>query len=180
MSSFMKTIYKTYGNPESSSKCPLSKTPGKAAGTVWQGGCSHPQSQDGSPDDLPKSGMYRKGYSKSWNKFLLCKHPPAHAHTHTNTHTHTHTYTHTRTHKCDTSCVVIKGQVQGWGWFLTWFPLLKFPENNDVGEIVMVINARKQAFSVVPKASPWHWKSCAHMRTTSLWGVATKWLVAKG
>ena len=41
-----------------------------------------------------------------------------------------------------------------------------------------VINARKQAFSVVPKASPWRWKSCAHMCTTSLWGVAAKWLVA--
>ena len=25
-----------------------------------------------------------------------------------------------------------------------------------------VINAQKQAFSVVPKASPWRWKSCAH------------------
>ena len=39
----------------------------------------------------------------------------------------------------------IKGQVQGWEWFLTWFPLkfaenndaLKFAENNDVGEIVI-------------------------------------------
>ena len=31
-----------------------------------------------------------------------------------------------------------------------------------------VINARKQAFSVVPKASPWRWKSCARMRTTSV------------
>ena len=31
-----------------------------------------------------------------------------------------------------------------------------------------VINAQKQAFSVVLKASPWRWKSCAHMRTTSL------------
>ena len=41
-----------------------------------------------------------------------------------------------------------------------------------------VINARKKAFSVVPKASPWRWKSCAPMRTTSLWGVAAKWLVA--
>ena len=40
-----------------------------------------------------------------------------------------------------------------------------------------VINAWK-AFSVVPKASPWHWKSCAHMRITSLWGVTAKWLVA--
>ena len=40
-----------------------------------------------------------------------------------------------------------------------------------------VINAWKQAFSVVPKVSPWCWKSCAHMRTTSLWGVASKWLV---
>ena len=44
----------------------------------------------------------------------------------------------------------------------------------------MVINARKQAFSVVPKASPWRWKSCAHMCSTSLWGVAAKWLVAIG
>ena len=43
-----------------------------------------------------------------------------------------------------------------------------------------VINARKQAFSVVPKASLWRWKSCVHMRTTSLWGVASKWLVATG
>ena len=41
-----------------------------------------------------------------------------------------------------------------------------------------VVNARKQAFSLVPKASPWRWTSCAHMRTTSLWGVAAKWLVA--
>ena len=41
-----------------------------------------------------------------------------------------------------------------------------------------VINARKKAFSVVPKASPWRWKSlCAHMRTTSLWGVPAKWPV---
>ena len=30
----------------------------------------------------------------------------------------------------------LKGQVQGWGWFLTRFPL-KFAENNDVGEIVI-------------------------------------------
>ena len=29
-----------------------------------------------------------------------------------------------------------KGQVQGLGWFLTWFPL-KFAKNNDVGEIVI-------------------------------------------
>ena len=43
-----------------------------------------------------------------------------------------------------------------------------------------VINARKQAFSVVPKASPCRWKSCVHMRSTSLWGVASKWLVATG
>ena len=35
-------------------------------------------------------------------------------------------------------CVVevIKGQVQGWGWFLTRFSL-KFAENNDVAEIVI-------------------------------------------
>ena len=30
----------------------------------------------------------------------------------------------------------LKGQVQGWGWFLTRF-LLKFAENNDVGEIAI-------------------------------------------
>ena len=32
--------------------------------------------------------------------------------------------------------VNIKGQVQGSGWFLTWFPL-KLAENNDVGETVI-------------------------------------------
>ena len=32
---------------------------------------------------------------------------------------------------------------------------------------VRVINAQKQAFSVVLKASPWH-RKCAHMRATSL------------
>ena len=42
------------------------------------------------------------------------------------------------------------------------------------------INARKQAFSVVPKASPRRRKSRAHMHTTSLWGVAAKWLVTTG
>ena len=31
---------------------------------------------------------------------------------------------------------LIKGHVQGLGWFLTWFPLM-FAENNDVGEIVI-------------------------------------------
>ena len=30
----------------------------------------------------------------------------------------------------------LEGQVQGWGWFLTRFPL-KSAENNDVGEIVI-------------------------------------------
>ena len=43
-----------------------------------------------------------------------------------------------------------------------------------------VINAWKQAFSVVPKASPWCWKSSAPMHTTSLWGLAATWLVATG
>ena len=43
-----------------------------------------------------------------------------------------------------------KGQAQGLGWFLTRYPL-NFAWNNDVGEIVILL---KQAFSVVPKASP--------------------------
>ena len=30
----------------------------------------------------------------------------------------------------------VKGQVQGSGWFLTWF-LLKLAENDDVGETVI-------------------------------------------
>ena len=70
--------------------------------------------------------------------------------------------------------VRLKGQVQGWGWFLTRFPL-KFAENNDVGEIAIW-----HAFSAVLKVSPWRWKWCAHMRTTSLWEVAAKRLVATG
>ena len=32
--------------------------------------------------------------------------------------------------------IVLKGQVQGLGWFLTRFPL-RFAANNDVGEIVI-------------------------------------------
>ena len=40
---------------------------------------------------------------------------------------------------------ILKGQVQGLGWFLTRFQL-KFAENNDVGEIVIWgLNAQKQA-----------------------------------
>ena len=31
-----------------------------------------------------------------------------------------------------------------------------------------VIDAQKQAFSVVPKASPWHWKSCAYAHYVTL------------
>ena len=31
-----------------------------------------------------------------------------------------------------------------------------------------VINAQKQAFSVVPKASPWRWKSCAYAHYVTL------------
>ena len=41
---------------------------------------------------------------------------------------------------CKATCYLyfslLKGQVQGLGWFLTWFPL-KFNENNDVAEIVI-------------------------------------------
>ena len=46
---------------------------------------------------------------------------------------------------------LLKGQVQGWGWFLTQFPL-KLAENDDVGETV---STKKKAFSVIPKALPW-------------------------
>ena len=46
-----------------------------------------------------------------------------------------------------------------WEWWCRW--------NCDLS----VINARKKAFSVVPKASPWR----PNHVTTSLWGVAAKW-----
>ena len=44
-----------------------------------------------------------------------------------------------RKEMCDLFCASLyfkEGQVQGLGWFLTWFPL-KFAENNHVGEIVI-------------------------------------------
>ena len=77
--------------------------------------------------------------------------------------------------------IKLKGQVQGLGVIFDTISIkVRWEQSCRWNCDLRVINARKQAFSVVPKASPWRWKSCTHMRTTSLLGVAAKWLVATG
>ena len=70
----------------------------------------------------------------------------------------------------------LNGQVQGMGWFLTWF-LLKLAENNDVDVTViwgLQMHTKKGIFCCTESVAMTP-KSRDHMPTTSLWGVAAKW-----
>ena len=77
-----------------------------------------------------------------------------------------YTYRYTVTTRM-TSALKDKSKVGG--WVLTRFQLkVRWEQSCRWNRDLRVINARKQEFSVVPKASPWHWKSCTYAHYVTL------------